>query len=60
MEKAVKPILYGDEASPPVRFAMMTASLANIDIEFKKIDLFKGENRTEFYKKVSHYFFLLN
>ncbi|XP_050550749.1 glutathione S-transferase 1 isoform X2 [Spodoptera frugiperda] len=53
MEKAVKPILYGDEASPPVRFAMMTASLANIDIEFKKIDLFKGENRTEFYKKIN-------
>ncbi|KAF9412784.1 hypothetical protein HW555_008787 [Spodoptera exigua] len=53
MEKAVKPILYGDEASPPVRFAMMTASLANIDVEFKKIDLFKAENRTEFYKKIN-------
>ncbi|XP_022837694.1 glutathione S-transferase E14-like isoform X2 [Spodoptera litura] len=53
MEKAVKPILYGDEASPPVRFAMMTASLANVEVEFQKIDLFQGENRTEFYKKIN-------
>ncbi|KAJ8717579.1 hypothetical protein PYW07_005509 [Mythimna separata] len=53
MSGAKKPILYGDEASPPVRFAMMTASLLNIDLEFHYIDLFKAENRSEFYKKIN-------
>nr|XP_026492644.1 glutathione S-transferase E14-like [Vanessa tameamea] len=49
----VKPILYGDEVSPPVRFVMMTASILNIDIEFHKIDLFKNENRTAFYREIN-------
>ncbi|CAH2089097.1 unnamed protein product [Euphydryas editha] len=48
-----KPILYGDEISPPVRFVMMTASVLNIDIQFHKIDLFKNENRSEFYRKIN-------
>lgn len=47
-----KPILYGDEVSPPVRFVMMTASALNIDIKFHEIDLFKNEHRQEFYRKV--------
>ncbi|XP_050352192.1 glutathione S-transferase E14-like [Nymphalis io] len=49
----VKPIVYGDEVSPPVRFVMMTASILNIDIEFHKIDLFKNENRTDFYREIN-------
>lgn len=52
MSLTKKPVLYGDEASPPMRFAMMTASILNIDLEIHKIDLFNAENRTEFYKKV--------
>lgn len=47
-----KPILYGDEISPPVRFVLMTASILKIDIDFRKIDLFKTENRSDFFKKV--------
>lgn len=31
---------------------MMTASALNIDIKFHEIDLFKNENRREFYRKV--------
>ncbi|XP_026739293.1 glutathione S-transferase E14-like [Trichoplusia ni] len=48
-----KPILYGDIASPPVRFAMMTASVLNIDLDFHNIDLFKAENKTDSYKKIN-------
>lgn len=47
-----KPILFGDEASPPVRFAMITASLLGVDLHFHTIDLFRGGHKTEFYKKV--------
>ncbi|XP_046970298.1 glutathione S-transferase E14-like [Vanessa cardui] len=49
----VKPIVYGDEVSPPVRFVLMTASILKIDIEFHKIDLFKNENRTDFYREIN-------
>ncbi|XP_075981432.1 glutathione S-transferase 1-like [Anticarsia gemmatalis] len=48
-----KPILYGDEASPPVRFVMITASLLKTELDFHKIDLFKGENKLDFYKKIN-------
>ncbi|CAH0589915.1 unnamed protein product [Chrysodeixis includens] len=48
-----KPILYGDIASPPVRFTMMTASVLNIDLDFHNINLFKAENKTDFYKKIN-------
>ncbi|XP_030030115.2 glutathione S-transferase 1-like isoform X1 [Manduca sexta] len=48
-----KLILYGDEISPPVRFVMMTASMLNIDYTFHKIDLFKSENKSDFYKKIN-------
>ncbi|CAB3219716.1 unnamed protein product [Arctia plantaginis] len=53
MSLSKKPILYGDEASPPVRFVMMTASTLNMDLEFHKIDLFKLENKTKFYTKIN-------
>ncbi|XP_045452597.1 glutathione S-transferase 1-like [Melitaea cinxia] len=32
---------------------MMTASALNIDIKFHEIDLFKNENRREFYRKIN-------
>lgn len=48
-----KLILYGDEASPPVRFVQMTASILGIVVDFRTVDLFSGENKTEFYKNVS-------
>lgn len=47
-----KLILYGDEASPPVRFVMMTAHYLKIDLDFRKVDLFRAENKTEIYTKV--------
>ncbi|CAH2240912.1 jg9647 [Pararge aegeria aegeria] len=47
------PILYGDEISPPVRFVTMTASFLGIDLDFRKIDLFQNENRTEYFKKIN-------
>lgn len=47
------PILYGDDASPPVRFVRMTAAFLNIELNYHPIDLFKEENNSEFYKKAS-------
>ncbi|XP_063830472.1 glutathione S-transferase E14-like isoform X1 [Ostrinia nubilalis] len=47
------PVLYGDEASPPVRFVMMTASILKIQLDFRKVDLFLGENKTELYSKIN-------
>ncbi|XP_013137132.1 PREDICTED: glutathione S-transferase 1-1-like isoform X2 [Papilio polytes] len=48
-----KLILYGDEASPPVRFVQMTASILGIVLDFRTVDLFSGENKTEFYKNIN-------
>nr|NP_001299034.1 glutathione S-transferase 1-1 [Papilio xuthus]BAM18515.1 glutathionetransferase [Papilio xuthus] len=48
-----KLILYGDEASPPVRFVQMTASILGINLDFRNVDLFGGENKTEFYKNIN-------
>lgn len=50
--KAPALTLFADEASPPVRFVQMTASMLSVPMKIHDIDLFKGENRTEFYKKV--------
>lgn len=47
------PVLYVDEASPPARFVMMTASLLNIELHIKTIDLFAGEHKKLAYTKVS-------
>ncbi|CAH0401107.1 unnamed protein product [Chilo suppressalis] len=47
------PTLYGDEASPPVRFVMMTASLLGVQLQFHKIDLFSGKNKTADYTKIN-------
>ncbi|XP_063366624.1 glutathione S-transferase 1-like [Cydia amplana] len=48
-----KLILYGDEVSPPVRFALMVASVLEIKLDYQHIDLFKTENKTEFYTKIN-------
>ncbi|XP_020801914.1 glutathione S-transferase E14 [Drosophila serrata] len=38
-----KPILYFDDRSPPVRSCLMLIKLLDIDVEFRFVDLFKGE-----------------
>ncbi|XP_045502067.1 glutathione S-transferase E14-like [Colias croceus] len=48
-----KPVLYADEASPPVRFVMMTASLLDIELIVNKVDLFTSEQKTEEYYKIN-------
>ncbi|CAG5019888.1 unnamed protein product [Parnassius apollo] len=48
-----KMILYGDEVAPPVRFALMTASILGVELDFRRIDLFASENKTESYKKIN-------
>ncbi|KAJ2948768.1 hypothetical protein O0L34_g8027 [Tuta absoluta] len=48
-----KPVLYGDLASPPVRFVLMTASHLKIDLNFQKIDLFQGEQKGCFFTKIN-------
>ncbi|XP_049877426.1 glutathione S-transferase 1-like isoform X2 [Pectinophora gossypiella] len=53
MNPVRNPTLFGDIVSPPVRFVMMTASALEIDLNFHKVDLFRGENKTEFYTKIN-------
>lgn len=49
----MKPIFYYDDISPPVRSVLMLIDELKIDVEYKFIDLFKGENRSdEFFKVV--------
>ncbi|XP_073954196.1 glutathione S-transferase 1-like isoform X2 [Choristoneura fumiferana] len=48
-----KLVLYGDEASPPVQFVMMAGSMLNIEMDFRHIDIFKAENRSDFYTKIN-------
>ncbi|XP_068620650.1 glutathione S-transferase E14-like [Battus philenor] len=48
-----KLILYGDEAAPPVRFVLMTACALGVNLDFRSINLFANENRTEAYKKIN-------
>lgn len=47
-----KPVLYGDIRSPPVRSVLLLVDELKIDIEFKKINLFKQEHLTPEYLKV--------
>ncbi|XP_072942792.1 glutathione S-transferase E14-like isoform X2 [Epargyreus clarus] len=48
-----KIVLYGDEASPPVRFVLMTASVLDIKIDYHEIDIFIGKQKSEFYKNIN-------
>ncbi|XP_055859092.1 glutathione S-transferase 1-like [Episyrphus balteatus] len=46
-----KIILYGIEASPPVRAILLTLKALNLDYEFREVDLFKGGHLTEEFLK---------
>lgn len=48
----MKPTLYADDRSPPVRSALMLCDELNIDVRVVQIDLFKSEQLTVEYLKV--------
>lgn len=48
----MKPVLYCDQRSPPVRSVLMLLKMLNIDMELKFIDLFKGEQMKPSFKEV--------
>lgn len=50
--KPIKPILYYDEVSPPVRFVLMTIKFLNLQIELKYVDLLASEQKSEDFKQV--------
>lgn len=48
----MKPQLYFDSRSPPVRSVLLLIEALKIDVNHNKIDLFKGEHRSDDYLKV--------
>lgn len=48
----MKPILFYDDISPPVRSVLMLINELKIEVDYKFVDLFKGENRSEEFFKV--------
>lgn len=50
----MKPTLYSDRRSPPVRSILLLIEELGIDVDEKVIDLFKGEHYSEDYLKVQH------
>ncbi|XP_055921906.1 glutathione S-transferase 1-like [Eupeodes corollae] len=46
-----KIILYGIEASPPVRAVLLTLEALKLDYEFKLVNLLTGENKSEEFEK---------
>ena len=46
-----KPILYGFDLSPPVRACLLTLKALEVDFEYKIINSYLGENKTEEYTK---------
>lgn len=48
----MKPQLYFDRRSPPVRSVLLLIEALKIDINHNKIDLFKGEHRSDDFLKV--------
>lgn len=48
----MKPLLYYDDRSPSVRSVLMLINELKIDVEFKFIDLWKMENRSDEFVKV--------
>lgn len=48
----MKPIIYGHLVSPPVRGVMLLARYMKLDVEFRKVDLFKGEHLAPDFIKV--------
>ena len=45
--------LYGTMLSPPVRSVVMFCKLNNISFTFKYIDLSKGDQKSEEFKKIN-------
>lgn len=52
----MRPVLYIDKRSPPVRACLMLAKILDLDLEYKEIDLFKGEQNTREFLQVRQYF----
>lgn len=48
----MKPVLYCDQRSPPVRSVLMLLKMLNIDVELKFINLFKGDQMKSSFKEV--------
>lgn len=48
-----KPILFYVSLSPPARAALITAREIGLDIEVKHVDMSKGEQRSENFKKIN-------
>lgn len=48
----MKPILYYDDISPPVRSILLFISALDIDVEYKQVDLVKREHLNEEFIKV--------
>jgi len=46
-------IVYGEIFSPAVRAVLLTANVIECDINFKEVNLFKGEHLKANYNKVS-------
>lgn len=49
----MKPILFYDEISPPVRSVLLLIKALKIDVDLDYIDLFKRGHLTEEFVKVS-------
>lgn len=54
-----KPILYYDESSPQVRAILMAISALKVDVNFKQIDISKGEQMKPSYIAVNEVFHYL-
>lgn len=48
----MKPIVYGHLVSPPVRAVMMLVRQLKLDVDFRKVDLFKREHLAPEFIKV--------
>lgn len=55
----MKPVLYYDQRSPPVRSVLMLLKLLDIEVDLKFIDLFKGEQLKPEFKEVFDFIFEL-
>lgn len=50
-----KPVLHGLEMSAPCRLVLASAKIVGLDLEFKNVDLFSNEHKSEAYLKVHVY-----
>lgn len=58
----MKPELYFDRRSPPVRSVLLLIEALGIEVDHKPIDLAKGEHRSDSFVKVTFtvYFILMS